>query len=138
MKIKLLLAELKSFEKMNRWKESNWVTNDWDKITRLDFSECTLNNSYCLNNLKKFLSDFLQHNVKTTRLYIWEWTYLYNRSLSNNTYDFTFKEWNWFSYFSNRCLILLRLWSQLLINKFFIKYLWSSKKTLTIFAVIKV
>ena len=51
--------------------------------------------------------------------------------------DFTFKEWNWFSYFSNRCLILLRLWSQLLINKFFIKYLWSSKKTLTIFAVIK-
>ena len=102
---KIITSRIEIVWKMNRWKESNWVTYDWDKITRLDFSECTLNNSYCSNNVKNFLSDFIQHNVKTTRWYIWEWTYLYNRSLSNNTYDFTFKEWNWFSYFLNRCLI---------------------------------
>ena len=49
---------MKSLEKRNKWKENSWVTDDCDKIIRLDFSEFTLNNSYWINNLKNFLSVF--------------------------------------------------------------------------------
>ena len=81
------------------------MANDWDKITRVDFSECTLNNSYCLNNLKKFLSDFFttqceNYSIVHLRVDLLIQSFSFQQHVLmfiyviNVTDDFTFKEWN--------------------------------------------